>query len=156
MNKVTHQDISNYFISLANDSGSFISNLKLQKLLYYAQAWHLAKFKERQFEGEFQAWIHGPVLPESYQEFRQFHWKPILKDVDKNFHKQFSASLNPEHAEMLFNVVNEYFGQEGYTLEKLTHNEDPWKLARIGLSDDEPSNNIIQIDWMINYYSKYL
>lgn len=156
MSKVTHQDISNYFISLANDSGSFISNLKLQKLLYYVQAWHLAKFREKRFEGEFQAWIHGPVLPESYQEFKHFQWKPIIKEVDKNFRKEFAAKINPEHSEMLANVVNEYFGEEGYTLEKLTHNEDPWRLARVGLADDEASCNIIQPEWMINYYSKYL
>jgi uncharacterized phage-associated protein len=59
----TAQEVANYFIRRAHDSGEFISNLKLQKLLYYSQAWHLAIFDRRLFPERFQAWVHGPVIP---------------------------------------------------------------------------------------------
>jgi len=58
----TVSKIANYFIYVANETGSYLSNLKLQKLLYYAQAWHLALYGISLFDEEFEAWIHGPVI----------------------------------------------------------------------------------------------
>jgi uncharacterized phage-associated protein len=71
-------EVANYFIWLANETGSFLSNLKLQKLVYYAQAWHLALEESPLFEEDFEAWIHGPVLPTLYQKYESFSWKPII------------------------------------------------------------------------------
>ncbi|MBW4622042.1 MAG: DUF4065 domain-containing protein [Cyanosarcina radialis HA8281-LM2] len=57
-------DVASYFIDLANKTGNTVNNLKLQKLVYYSQAWHLAIHGTPLFEEDFQAWIHGPVIPE--------------------------------------------------------------------------------------------
>ena len=70
-------DIADYFVRLANETGDYISNLKLQKLVYYAQAWYLAISDEALFEEDFEAWVHGPVIPELYQEYKSFGWRPI-------------------------------------------------------------------------------
>ncbi len=75
-------EIADYFIWLANNTGSFISNLKLQKLVYYAQAWYLAIHDQPLFNEEFEAWIHGPVIPVLYQKYKTFSWKPILQNVE--------------------------------------------------------------------------
>lgn len=67
---VKPQDVADYFIWLANDSGSFISNLKLQKLVYYAQAWYLAIYGQSLFDEDFEAWVHGPIIPSLYQKYK--------------------------------------------------------------------------------------
>lgn len=138
-------DIANYFIWLANETGSFISNLKLQKLVYYAQAWYLALYQTPLFEEDFQAWIHGPAIPELYQKYQDFRWKPILEDV--------TPELPPDIFKFLDEVAEEYFACDGYELERMTHAEDPWNQARENLQPDEPSNAIIEKEWMKEYYA---
>jgi uncharacterized phage-associated protein len=62
-------DVAKYFLSLTDeDAGDLISNLKLQKLVYYAQGFHLALYDELLFEETIEAWTHGPVIPEMKQE----------------------------------------------------------------------------------------
>src|SRR5690606_17024633 len=63
--------VANYFLSQSNaDAGDLISNLKLQKLVYYAQGFSLALLDEPLFEDEIEAWMHGPVVPALYREFK--------------------------------------------------------------------------------------
>src|SRR5260221_3271487 len=92
-------DVADYFIRLANETGSFISNLKLQKLVYYAQAWHLGIKGAPLFQEDFQAWVHGPVIPELYQKYKSFAWQPIVTDV--------TASLPTDVATFLVQVAEE-------------------------------------------------
>lgn len=155
--KTTPTELSNFYLALANTTGSFISNLKLQKLLYYAQAWHLAAFRERFFEGDFEAWIHGPVLPDIYLKFKNYGWKPIIEEsLNENIVSAFKAKLNDSQNELLAGVIEEYFGMSGYELERETYAEYPWNKARSGLSPDEPSDIKILDEWMIDYYKNYL
>jgi uncharacterized phage-associated protein len=137
--------IANYFIWLANETGSFISNLKLQKLVYYAQAWHLALHEKPLFDEDFEAWIHGPVIPELYHHYKHFSWKPIQEEV--------ALALPQSVLPYLKEVADEYFGCDAYTLEQMTHMEAPWQRAREGLMRDQPSTNIILKDWMQEYYT---
>lgn len=139
------QELANFFIRLANESGSFLSNLKLQKLLYYSQAWYLAIHGKPLFDEDFEAWIHGPVIPELYMEFKQFKWKPISKDVQ-------SPSFSEEIRQFLDEVVDVYFGLDAYELERMTQAEDPWLKARGNLPIDESCNVIISKDSMRDYF----
>jgi len=140
-------DIADYFIWLANETGSFVSNLKLQKLVYYAQAWHLALYETPLFLEDFEAWVHGPVIPTLYQKYKSFGWQPILEDAKPNL---------PENIqEFLHEVTEEYFACDAYELEQMTHIEDPWNLARGGLRSDIPSNAIINKTWMQEYYRSH-
>ena len=88
-------DVANFFINLANETGSYISNLKLQKLVYYAQAWYLALYNDSLFPEDFQAWIHGPVIPVLYAKYKVFQWQPIiLEEVEKpNFPQNIADFL---------------------------------------------------------------
>jgi uncharacterized phage-associated protein len=142
---LTSFEIAKYFINLANQTGSFLSNLKLQKLVYYAQAWHLALHDQPLFDEDFEAWVHGPVIPELYQAYKHFSWKPIQEDV-------VVADLSKSVLEHLREVADEYFACDAYELERMTHLESPWQIARQGLASDEPSTNIILKDWMQEYY----
>lgn len=65
-------EVAKFFIHLANETGSYISNLKLQKLVYYAQAWHLALHDTPLFEDDFEAWVHGSVVPSSIRNIKNF------------------------------------------------------------------------------------
>ena len=77
-----YEKIADYFIGLSNETGSLITNLKLQKLVYYAQAWSLALNNEELFADDFQAWVHGPVLVSLYDRYRTNKRNPIDKEVD--------------------------------------------------------------------------
>ena len=78
---VTAQDVADYIIWSSHESGSFISNLKLQKLLYYVQAWHLAVFQRPLFPEKFQAWLRGPAVPEIYERYQGYRWRNIDEEV---------------------------------------------------------------------------
>jgi uncharacterized phage-associated protein len=140
-------DVANYFIWLANETGSFISNLKLQKLVYYAQAWHLALYETPLFPEDFEAWIHGPVIPVLYQKYKPLGWQPILQDANPE------VELPDEVREFLDKLAEEYFACDAYELEKMTHAEAPWNWARGNLASDAPSNEIIKKEWMKEYYA---
>ncbi|MBO1348259.1 MAG: DUF4065 domain-containing protein [Hormoscilla sp. GUM202] len=141
----TAGEIADYFIWVANDTGSFISNLKLQKLVYYAQAWHLAIHDSPLFEDDFEAWVHGPVIPALFEEYKKFQWKPIIKEVKQ---PQFSPKLE----EFLEEITGEYFLGTGLELEIMVCREDPWIKARKGLPRDEPSHAIISQESMREFY----
>jgi len=137
-------DIADYFIWIANETGSFISNLKLQKLVYYAQAWYIALHNNPLFEEDFEAWVHGPVIPSLYQKYKSFGWQPISEDV--------APGLPKDVIEFLDEVAEEYFACDAYELEQMAHAEDPWNWARGDLAPDTPSNEVIKKEWMKDYY----
>jgi uncharacterized phage-associated protein len=138
-------DVANYFIRLANETGSFISNLKLQKLVYYAQSWHLALYAEPLFPEDFEAWVHGPVIPELYQKYKSFGWQPIVDNPNPELFEETQAFLKE--------IVEEYLSCDAYELERMTHAEAPWIRARGGLLPDQPSSALIEKVWMKEYYA---
>ena len=142
---LTCYHVANFFIKLANEAGSYISNLKLQKLVYYAQAWHLALHDTPLFEEDFEAWVHGPVIPALYREYKSYGWEPILQDVEK---PEFPESVE----NFLLEVAEVYFACDAYELERMTHQEAPWIMARGKLSMDTPCNAIISKESMKEYY----
>src|ERR1700722_15657717 len=110
---------------------SDLTNLKLQELLYYCQAWHLALSDDPLFSEEIEAWIHGPAVPHVFGTFKDYRWNVIERPV---------TSLEDAAVIRHVNEVIGSYGQYGATqLERLTHSEEPWIHARKGLSPDEPS-----------------
>lgn len=153
----SYTQVANYFIALSNETGNLISNLKLQKLVYYAQAWHLANYSKELILEDFQAWVHGPVIPSLYGEYKSFGWKPIIReDLNTEKFSEIKKQFSLETLSLLELVTTEYFGLTAFELERLTHNEDPWLLTREGLATDEPSENIIEKKLIKSYYSKFL
>jgi len=150
---ISCSDAANYFIWLANDTGSFISNLKLQKLVYYAQAWHLALHDEPLLEEDFQAWIHGPVIPELFREYKPFGWKPIQKELEEDSVKRV---FSEDALHFLEEVSDVYFPLDGYELERMTHAEDPWIQAKNRCPVDVSPCEIISKESMKEYYKSRL
>jgi uncharacterized phage-associated protein len=144
-NPANINQVADFIISFAQESGSFISNLKLQKLVYYAQAWHLAIKNTRLFDGSFQAWIHGPVNPDLYQRFKRFGYKNIELDVEK-------PTLDSETTDFLNELLEQYFPFDAYQLERLSHQEEPWIKARGNLDPTESCSNVILESDMALFY----
>ena len=107
--------------------GDTISNLKLQKLLYYMQGYHLAFFDKPLFSDDIVAWCYGPVVPIVYSEYKKYENGAI--DIPINCDKITSL---PKEQEILFcNVYREYNQFSAVALMEMTHNEAPWKTTPI-------------------------
>ena len=144
-------DIANYFISKVDgEAGEVITPLKLQKLLYYAQAWSLAFHEKPIFREKIEAWKHGPVVPDVYHHYKKYRYEPI--PLETSLVVQFS----PEENAVLEEVWAVYGELGAKALEKLTHAEYPWKKARQGYEEDEKSNELISLDYMRDYYIMFV
>lgn len=155
--QLTYNDIADYFLAFGNCTNTLITNLKLQKLVYYTQAWHIAVYKTHLFDQDFQAWIHGPVLVELYNQYKHYKWYPIIRDdLDENALNSIFNKFPNSLKELIDDIIEEYFTMEAYALEYETHHEDPWLIARNGIPNDESSTAIITKKSMQTYYEKYV
>tara|TARA_R110002126_G_scaffold54919_10_gene148222 strand:- start:5420 stop:5902 length:483 start_codon:yes stop_codon:yes gene_type:complete len=153
----SHFAVSKYLLALANETGTYLSNLKLQKLLYYFQAWFYAYSGQKLFDSDFQAWVHGPVIPESYHNYKKFGYHPIVDEtLGQDVIKNFKSKFNHKELNFLTDIESYYMSKTGYELERLSHNEEPWRIARKGIPDDQPSEETITLESMKEYYSKYI
>jgi uncharacterized phage-associated protein len=115
-------DVAKYFLALTDeDAGDLISNLKLQKLVYYAQGFHLALFDTPMFSEPIEAWTHGPVVPILYREYKSCGSGPIASPDNMDF------GVYSEDIRELLNEVYSVFGQfSAWKLRNMTHQEPPW------------------------------
>jgi uncharacterized phage-associated protein len=143
---VTVDDVADFILCRFREKGESVDHLKLQKLVYYVQAWHLALFGEPLFTGEIQAWIHGPVQPQLYSRFKEWRWRPIVLEDLK------CPDLPKEVCDHIDEVLSVYAGFSGDELESIVHQEEPWLKARRGLPALEPSHNIIGENEMEVFY----
>src|SRR5579864_2329863 len=95
--------IAKWFIAWAEAEGDELSNLKLQKLLYYAQGHHMAAHGRPLFTEPIQAWSHGPVVPEVYHQFKAFGSSSIELPEDDPF---TWAAVDPSTCRLLSKVWN--------------------------------------------------
>lgn len=138
-----------------------MSHLKLQKLLYYVQAYHLAYFGEPLFDDDFEAWVHGPVSRALYEKHRT---KSVLYDVVRyelengkpNPELILTELLTSEQVELINEVLDEYSKLNSFELENETHGEAPWIEARKGFGVADRCNAIISKERMKEYYSTRL
>ncbi len=118
---------------------------KLQKLVYYAQAWHLAWTGQTLFPERIEAWANGPVIRDLYREhrgeFRRHSWE--VGDP---------ARLSAEERANVDAVLHFYGDKSGQWLSDLTHAEEPWRHAREGLAPSERGNREIEPAVMAGYY----
>ena len=109
------------------EHGDTISNLKLQKLLYYMQGFHLAFFNTPFFNESIEAWTYGPVVPVVFNEFKKFKKRAINPE---NYRDELV--LANEEQQMFDMVYGEYNRFSAVALMQMTHTEGPWKNHSIG------------------------
>ncbi|GIJ48401.1 hypothetical protein Val02_52870 [Virgisporangium aliadipatigenens] len=121
--------------------------MKLEKLVYYCQCWHLAHHRTRLFPETIEAWRQGPVVPELYRRHRG----------------QYSISTWPQGSQETLAadevatvdwVVARYGDFTPVELSRMTHNELPWRAARGALPDSAGSDEPIRTDIIEMFYSR--
>jgi uncharacterized phage-associated protein len=119
--------------------------MKMQKLVYYSQAWHLARIGASLFDEPIEAWVNGPVVRELYDRHRgQFS----LSDWPSGDPDALAACQR----DLVDEILGTYGEQSADWLSQLTHSEEPWRRAREGLPDTARSSAIIDPVVMECYY----
>lgn len=144
--------VAEYFLNKANSEKKSITNKKLQKLVYYAQAWSLVLTGKRLFSDKIEAWVHGPAVKSLYVVYKKFGFSAINKVADAEVIK----TIPKKSKDMLDNIWSVYGKFDANYLEMLTHSETPWRDARMGLSGAENSDREISLDSMKVFYSEKL
>ncbi|MBC8491861.1 MAG: DUF4065 domain-containing protein [Candidatus Marinimicrobia bacterium] len=122
-----------------------MTTMKLQKLVYYCQAWSLVWDEKRLFTEKIEAWANGPVVRELYNYHRGMFEITSIEIGNSDI-------LNDEQKETVDAVIDFYGGKSSQWLSDLTHMEDPWRLSRIGLADSERGNREISHAILAEYY----
>lgn len=147
--KLPAASVGRWFLNHADrDSGEALTHLKLQKLIYYAQAWFLANYDRPLFNEDMEAWAHGPVAQTVYKKYRGNGWEALPPEK--------AVNVGDELSDFLAEVYDEYGQFSAKKLEKMTHEEEPWKAARGDLPPEARCNNPISKLLMRNYYAKRL
>lgn len=144
--------IACYFIQKNKVENKGLTNKKLQKLLYYSQAWSLVLLNKKLFTDPIEAWVHGPAIKKVYEFFKGYGFQEIPSEFDDSC----LASLKNDETKILDTIWDVYGKYDGNYLEVLSHSESPWQLARKGSEPFESSKNIISTDEMKAFYGKKL
>lgn len=123
--KYKAEDIAEWFlnknrIQMNFEDSEYITNLKLQKLLYYAQGYFLAKKGTPLFNEDFLAWEHGPVVREIYNKYKANGANGII------YNKDFNVKIDNETENILEEVYENYGQYTAWKLRNMTHEEEPW------------------------------
>lgn len=138
------RDVAEYILRLAyaEDEPELVSHLKLQKLVYYAQGFHLAIYNQPLFSEQIEAWPHGPVCPELYHVYKRYDADPIEPDLD------YEPNLSPEEEELIAEVYQVYGQYSAWRLREMTHEEPPWRKT--------PQEEIISHKAMAEFFKTQL
>lgn len=135
-------DVAAYIL----DRKGSMTAMKLQKLVYYSQAWHLVWDDAQLFPERIEAWANGPVVRELFERHRgQF-------TVNAPWSEGSPENLSPSQKETVDAIVASYGEKSGHDLSALTHAEMPWRRARGGLPPTENSSAEITLESMAQYY----
>lgn len=142
--------VANLFLHLAEEqanveAGDLMTDLKLQKMLYFAQCWHLVRYDRPLFQNTIEAWEHGPVVPDVYMEYKEYKNNPIrASQVD------YDAFTSCEF-ETITDVFAYYSRYSASGLREMSHQYDsPWaNVYKPGVKHLE-----ITIESMKDYYKR--
>ncbi|MCL4575442.1 hypothetical protein YWH7054_02855 [Fusobacterium nucleatum YWH7054] len=146
VNKIANWFIwyNEYIRNFKNEDTDDITNMKLQKLLFYAQSAFLAVKGVPLFNNDILAWEHGPVIPEIYDKFKINGNKGITE-----YNENDLKGIIDDDRDLLIDVYNLFAEYSAWGLRNLTHSENPWKSTK--------RNNVITPDKMANTFKeKYL
>ena len=150
-------------ILYCQSKGFTINPLKLQKLLYFIQAWHIVFFKKNPLWDELpEAWVNGPVYRSVYDIFKAKFYRnsnilyrgneeSLLDELAK---RTRMSELTDEQQKLLFSVLDVYGAMSDEKLVISTHSATPWNKAREGFSLLERCSKCISVEDMYDYYSK--
>jgi uncharacterized phage-associated protein len=135
-------DVATYILEREGE----MSAMKLQKLVYYCQAWSLVWDDRPLFDDKIEAWANGPVCPNLYDH----HRGGFLVNAKTFAGKK--SNLDADAKDTIKQVLKFYAKKDAHWLSDLTHSERPWRDARRGVGAGERSNNEISKAAMAEYY----
>ncbi len=138
----TAHDVAAYILQKKGE----MTAMKLQKLVYYSQAWSLVWDEEPLFKDRIEAWVNGPVVPTLYKNHRGMFKVSRWPEGDPK-------SLSRKQRETIDAVLDFYGNKPSQWLSDLTHREAPWNQARKGLDAGDPCKREISHASMAEYYS---
>jgi uncharacterized phage-associated protein len=146
---VTVYNVARYYLYKSNPTTEWaITHLKLQKLVYYAQAWYSVIKGQPLFNEKIEAWKHGPVSPDLYYKYKDHGYNIIPRVTEEE-------PLSNGVKRVLDDVWTAYGSFSGSYLEQLTHSEDPWQNAIGPLNGPFYMNNEITVESMRTFYSRF-
>lgn len=131
-------DVSRFVINYSNEKGYGVSNLKLQKILYFIQAFFLLNKNEPCFDEDIEAWDFGPVVPKVYREYKRYGSCdiPTIKSYydssdfwNSERIKYRDDIINKYDKELIMDVIDEFSDYSATALVQLTHKQKPWRDA---------------------------
>ena len=143
------------FVKKGIDTGLFVTQMKLQKLVYFAQGHHLAKYGRSLISENFQAWMYGPVIPEIYNDFKLYGSRPITNTAEFTPSPTYRPPfrLDAEAIDTInytWDVLKHY---SAMSLSNWTHHpEGPWSKVYDPDVKSTPINN----DEIKQYFQKLL
>ena len=146
---LTADDVTDYLLSKEiKVNGKGITNLDVQKILYFAQGWHLAINGERLFQEDLRAWVHGPVVPEIYFRLAQSERYPI--PVTEVRGDPVAICRKPSGPSWIRSGRNTAL-QTGKLVD-LTHEQAPWRNARGNLEARQKSETPLSTSDMMEFF----
>jgi len=140
-NKITSLNVANYFLSLKDYED--LTNLKIQKMIYYAYGWHLALHDNPLFDERFEAWDYGPVIPRLYHAFKKYKDRPVPVARD------FNSNIIGDKTKFLDDIYIKYGHYSANKLCDLTHiKSTPWYVVY----NDDSTNCIINNQLLKVYF----
>lgn len=136
-------DVAKYVL---HKKGS-MTTAKLQKLVYYCQAWSLVWDEKPIFTDRIEAWANGPVVPALFGAHRGMLY------ISADQMQGDISNLSSDETGTVDAVLNHYGDRTAQWLIDLTHLEEPWKNARVGCAAGERCNREILLSDMMEYYS---
>ncbi len=121
-----------------------ITNLKLQKLLYFAQAVFLSVKKDKLFEDEIEAWPYGPVVPAVYRKYKSFA-NQVIEEKNCQF-----GDIEGDSKALLEDIWSVYGKYSAHELVNITHSHLPWRVAV-----ESNSTKVISVESLREYYDSY-
>lgn len=155
ISKVDSIELANYILAKVGP----MNHLKLQKLIYYVEAYHLAYFDTSIIDDDFEAWLHGPVSRKIWDHMKESAniYDLIRISGDKNnIANDFKNTITEDQLGLINDVLKEFGSESSYNLECMTHSEDPWKKAREGCAPGDKCETIISKEVMRKYYKQNL
>ena len=134
-------DVAQYILAARGE----MTAMKLQKLVYYSQAWSLVWDETPLFGEPIEAWANGPVVRDLFEAHR---WQFRVRSVSGGD----VAKLKKRERETIDAVLAHYGDKSSQWLSDLTHLEDPWRLARRGIPDGVRGSAVISLESMAEYY----
>ncbi|RWZ59903.1 DUF4065 domain-containing protein [Halobacillus fulvus] len=115
------------YLAQRDDQISDLSNLKLQKLLYYAQLTNFQRKNSALFEDSLEAWQFGPVVRSVYEHFKSHGSRPIKHEFNPDDVQHLIKNISREEAEVILETWNNYKNKSAWELVEASHNEKPWR-----------------------------